>query len=90
MAAPPAAAAGAPPAMVPVAFDGCSGWFHAPAEATASGRGVVLCPPFGQDAVCTGRGWRALSLSAALFVCPAALAQPTDAPRVDEEARRRV
>ncbi len=71
MAAPPAAAAGAPPAMVPVAFDGCSGWFHAPAEATASGRGVVLCPPFGQDAVCTGRGWRALADTLAAAGLPA-------------------
>lgn len=35
-----------------------------------------------------GRGWRALALAAALFVCPAA--QQADAARMDEEARRRV
>ena len=59
--APHAAAIAAPPAMVPVVFDGCRGWFHPAAEAAATGRGVVLCPPFGHDAVCTGRGWRVLA-----------------------------
>lgn len=55
--------ADAPPTMVPVVFDGgCFGWFHAPAAGSAAaGRGVVLCGPFGHDAVCTGRGWRVLA-----------------------------
>jgi alpha-beta hydrolase superfamily lysophospholipase len=51
-----------PPPMAPVVFDdGCFGWFHPPAAGAATGRGVVLCPPFGYDAICTGRGWRALA-----------------------------
>jgi alpha/beta superfamily hydrolase len=50
-----------PPTMVPVVFQSCFGWFHPPAEAVAARRGVVLCPPFGHDAVCTGRGWRVLA-----------------------------
>ena len=60
MAAP---AADAPPTMMePVVFDdGCFGWFHHPAERAATQRGVVLCAPFGHDAVCTGRGWRVLA-----------------------------
>ncbi|MBD0274240.1 MAG: hypothetical protein ICV73_20200, partial [Acetobacteraceae bacterium] len=47
--------------MVPVALGGCFGWFHPAAAAAATGRGVVLCPPFGHEAICTGRGWRALA-----------------------------
>ncbi|CAG9250573.1 Serine aminopeptidase, S33 [Paraburkholderia unamae] len=43
--------------MEPVVFDGCLGWLH-----PASGRhGVVLCNPFGYDALCTHRGWRRLA-----------------------------
>ena len=43
--------------MKPVAFDGCFGWLHAaPGE-----HGVVLCNPFGYDALCTHRGWRKLA-----------------------------
>jgi pimeloyl-ACP methyl ester carboxylesterase len=43
--------------MKPVVFDGCFGWLHA-----ADGRhGVVLCNPFGYDALCTHRGWRRLA-----------------------------
>src|SRR5258708_5961964 len=43
--------------MKPVVFDGCFGWLHA-----AEGRsGVVLCNPFGYDALCTHRGWRKLA-----------------------------
>ena len=41
-----------------VAFDGCVGWFHAPVRALGLGRGVVLCAPFGHEALGTGRGWR--------------------------------
>lgn len=43
--------------MRPVVFDGCFGWLH-PA---AGERGVVLCNPFGYDALCTHRGWRKLA-----------------------------
>ncbi|MEW6346023.1 MAG: alpha/beta hydrolase [Paraburkholderia sp.] len=43
--------------MKPVVFDGCVGWLH-PAEGQ---HGVVLCNPFGYDALCTHRGWRALA-----------------------------
>lgn len=43
--------------MRPVVFDGCAGWLHA-----GEGRhGVVLCNPFGYDALCTHRGWRRLA-----------------------------
>jgi pimeloyl-ACP methyl ester carboxylesterase len=43
--------------MKPVVFDGCFGWLH-----PANGRhGVVLCNPFGYDALCTHRGWRRLA-----------------------------
>jgi alpha/beta superfamily hydrolase len=43
--------------MTPVVFDGCAGWLH-PADGP---HGVVLCNPFGYDALCTHRGWRALA-----------------------------
>lgn len=43
--------------MVPVVFDGAFGWLH-PAEGRT---GVVLCNPFGYDALCTHRGWRKLA-----------------------------
>lgn len=43
--------------MRPVVFDGCFGWLH-PA---AGEQGVVLCNPFGYDALCTHRGWRKLA-----------------------------
>ncbi len=43
--------------MEPVVFDSCFGWLH-----PANGRhGVVLCNPFGYDALCTHRGWRRLA-----------------------------
>ncbi|MFM0739774.1 alpha/beta hydrolase [Paraburkholderia xenovorans] len=43
--------------MRPVVFGDCFGWLH-PA---AGDRGVVLCNPFGYDALCTHRGWRQLA-----------------------------
>ncbi|MDR3097062.1 MAG: alpha/beta hydrolase [Paraburkholderia sp.] len=43
--------------MIPVVFDGAFGWLH-PAEGRT---GVVLCNPFGYDALCTHRGWRKLA-----------------------------
>ncbi len=43
--------------MNPVVFEGAFGWLH-----PADGRtGVVLCNPFGYDALCTHRGWRKLA-----------------------------
>lgn len=50
-------------ASVPVLFDGCFGWLH-----PAGGRrGVVLCAPYGGEALATHRAWRrfAESLAAA-------------------------
>jgi pimeloyl-ACP methyl ester carboxylesterase len=43
--------------MKPVVFDGCVGWLH-PAQGQ---HGIVLCNPFGYDALCTYRGWRRLA-----------------------------
>ncbi|HZZ01666.1 serine aminopeptidase domain-containing protein [Paraburkholderia sp.] len=43
--------------MRPVVFDGRFGWLH-PAEGPS---GVVLCYPFGYDALCTYRGMRRLA-----------------------------
>ncbi|MFP6556778.1 hypothetical protein WJ542_00340 [Paraburkholderia sp. B3] len=43
--------------MDPVVFDGAFGWLH-PAGGSM---GVVLCNPFGYDALCTYRGWRKLA-----------------------------
>lgn len=37
--------------MIPVAFAGCLGWLHPAAGA----RGVVLCPPWGFEALCVHR-----------------------------------
>lgn len=43
--------------MTPVVFDGCFGWLH-PA---AGRRGVVLCAPYGNEALTTHRAWRAFA-----------------------------
>ncbi|SDH72206.1 serine aminopeptidase domain-containing protein [Paraburkholderia phenazinium] len=43
--------------MRPVVFDDCFGWLHP----TGGHQGVVLCNPFGYDALCTHRGWRRLA-----------------------------
>lgn len=43
--------------MTPVAFAGCLGWLHA----AAGGRGVVLCPPWGFEALCVHRAFRDLA-----------------------------
>ncbi|WP_322050922.1 alpha/beta hydrolase [Paraburkholderia bannensis] len=43
--------------MKPVVFEGAFGWLH-PADGHT---GVVLCNPFGYDALCTHRGWRKLA-----------------------------
>jgi pimeloyl-ACP methyl ester carboxylesterase len=46
--------------MTPVTFGGCFGWLHRPAG-TQPETGVVLCNPFGYEALCTYRGWRDLA-----------------------------
>lgn len=53
--------------MRPVVFDDCFGWLH-PA---AGKQGVVLCNPFGYDALCTHRGWRKLAERIAAAGMPA-------------------
>jgi len=45
------------PTMRPVTFGCCYGWLHLPAGHNAT-TGVVLCSPFGYDALCVHRGWR--------------------------------
>jgi len=45
------------PTMRPVTFACCYGWLHLPASRNAT-TGVVLCSPFGYDALCVHRGWR--------------------------------
>ena len=40
--------------MTPLVFEGCFGWLH-PAEGR---RGVVLCGPYGNEALTTHRAWR--------------------------------
>ncbi|CAB3810212.1 hypothetical protein LMG28688_07180 [Paraburkholderia caffeinitolerans] len=47
-------------AMRPVTFDGCFGVLHLPAGGRAT-TAVVLCSPFGYDALCVHRGWRELA-----------------------------
>ncbi|NIJ28151.1 alpha/beta superfamily hydrolase [Sphingomonas insulae] len=49
--------------MTPVYFDGCFGWIHARsgAAAGATPAGVVLCPAFAQEEVCTHHGMMALA-----------------------------
>ncbi|MEM5386898.1 alpha/beta hydrolase [Paraburkholderia phymatum] len=63
-----------PHTMQPVVFDGCFGWLHEPADARARQTarvGVVLCSPFGYDALCAHRGWRELAEALALCGMPA-------------------
>jgi len=43
--------------MRPVIFNGCYGALHLPAGGGAT-TAVVLCSPFGYDALCAHRGWR--------------------------------
>lgn len=51
--------------MRPVFFDDCFGWIHPPAPSAGSGPGVVLCPPLGNEAICTHREWMALAATLA-------------------------
>jgi len=48
------------PTMTPVTFDGCFGWLHRP-RGTQATMGVVLCNPFGYEALSAYRGWRDLA-----------------------------
>jgi alpha-beta hydrolase superfamily lysophospholipase len=56
--------------MRPVSFDGCSGWLHRPSGAPCA-MGVVLCNPFGYEALCVHRGWRELAEALAVRGMPA-------------------
>ncbi|MEX3999186.1 alpha/beta hydrolase [Paraburkholderia sp. EG285A] len=53
--------------MNSVVFNGAFGWLH-PADGST---GVVLCNPFGYDALCTHRGWRKLAERLAAAGLPA-------------------
>jgi pimeloyl-ACP methyl ester carboxylesterase len=55
-----------PSTMTPVTFNGCFGWLHRPAGVQAE-IGVVLCNPFGYEALCTYHGWR--EFAEALAAC---------------------
>ncbi|CAH2604767.1 Hydrolase_4 domain-containing protein [Rhodovastum atsumiense] len=44
--------------MIPVAFHGHAGWLHGP----VGKRGVVICSPWGEEALCTHRALRALAI----------------------------
>ncbi|WP_081715787.1 serine aminopeptidase domain-containing protein [Paraburkholderia mimosarum] len=50
------------PTMRPVTFDSCFGWLHLPTVSNAT-TGVVLCSPFGYDALCVHRGWRDFAIA---------------------------
>ena len=46
--------------MTPVIFDHCFGWLHEgePQGKPTATRGVVLCQPFGREAMWVHKGWR--------------------------------
>ncbi|MDE1182614.1 alpha/beta fold hydrolase [Paraburkholderia sp.] len=58
------------PTMRPVVFAGCFGWLHRPSH-HRSDVGVVLCNPFGYDALGVHGGWRDLAESLAAGGMPA-------------------
>lgn len=60
------------PAMRSVTFDGCYGVLHLPAGGRAR-TAVVLCSPFGYDALCVHRGWRELAERLAAEGCTSVL-----------------
>ncbi len=39
-----------------------SGWYHPAKQSVSNGPAVILCPPFGYEAVCTHRTFRALAV----------------------------
>ncbi|TWA72467.1 serine aminopeptidase S33 family [Azospirillum brasilense] len=55
-----------PDAAAPVLFEGCFGWLH-PA---AGRRGVVLCAPYGGEALATHRPWRGFARALAAAGLP--------------------
>lgn len=54
------------PTMRPVTFGCCYGWLHLPVGHNAT-TGVVLCSPFGHDALCVHRGWRDFAIALTAF-----------------------
>lgn len=52
--------------MIPLAFSGCLGWLHP----GTGGRGVVLCPPWGFEALCVHRSLLALAEALAAVGLP--------------------
>jgi pimeloyl-ACP methyl ester carboxylesterase len=58
--------------MRPVIFGGCYGALHLPAGGRST-TAVVLCNPFGYDALCVHRGWRELAQTLATHGGMAAL-----------------
>jgi pimeloyl-ACP methyl ester carboxylesterase len=54
------------PTIRPVTFGCCYGWLHLPAGRNAT-TGVVLCSPFGYDALCAHRGWRDFAIALTAF-----------------------
>jgi pimeloyl-ACP methyl ester carboxylesterase len=49
--------------MTPIYFDGCFGWLHAGPAVDEGGKavGVVVCPAFGQEEICTHYGLMAFA-----------------------------
>jgi alpha-beta hydrolase superfamily lysophospholipase len=47
------------------------GWLHRPAVATTAGMGLVVCGPFGYEAICSHRSVRAFAEAAAALGVPA-------------------
>lgn len=47
------------------------GWLHRPAEKSRSGLGLVICKPFGYEAICSHRSLRAFAEEAATIGLPA-------------------
>ena len=44
------------------------GWLHLPPEHLRSDRGIVVCKPFGYEAICSHRSVRAFAEAAAAYV----------------------
>lgn len=48
-------------AMKPLYFQGRFGWLHTDASVASSRIGVVICPAFAQEEICTRHGWLVLA-----------------------------
>ncbi|HWX29681.1 MAG TPA: alpha/beta fold hydrolase [Steroidobacteraceae bacterium] len=74
---PPFQSIGAEPGGLanPIYFDSDGhrlfGWFHPPAAHTTADVGLVICKPFGYEALCSHRGLRAFAETAAALGVPA-------------------